>query len=164
MMSHLVFGFPVNCPSCLEFFTEREVACFCICFWHCMRQKVEMELNFRENERVCDPETQTREVNYMHCTPIIIFTILPVLFNQVGSTSVPDMRPAGLHKFDQVCVRLLHFSCCRVREYVCVLGTQTWDVNEHFKGNQRVFCTQLRWVLNPQQIKSKCRLESGWTI
>ena len=45
-----------------------------------------MELNFRENERVCDPETQTREVNYMHCTPIIIFTILPVLFNQVGPT------------------------------------------------------------------------------
>ena len=69
-----------------------------------MRKKVEMELNFRENERVCDPETQTREVNYMHCTPIIIFTILPVLFNQVGPTSVPDMRPAGLHKFDQVCV------------------------------------------------------------
>ena len=30
-----------------------------------MRQKVEMELNFRENERVCDPETQAREVNYI---------------------------------------------------------------------------------------------------
>ena len=90
-----------------------------------MRQKVDMELNFRENELVCDPETKTREVDYMHCTPIIIFTIPPVLFNQVNPTSVPDMRPAVLHKFDQVCVRLLHFSCCRVREYVCVLGTQT---------------------------------------
>ena len=31
-MLHLAFGFPVNCPSCLEFFTEREVACFVYVF------------------------------------------------------------------------------------------------------------------------------------
>ena len=87
-----------------------------------MRQKVEMELNFKENERVCDPETQTREVNYMHCTPIIIFTILPVLFNQVGPTSVPDMRPAGLHKFDQVCAIVTLFLLQSQRVCLC-----PWD-------------------------------------
>ena len=39
-------------------------------------------------------------------THVLIFNrkFKPVLFNQVGPTSVPDMRPAGLHKFDQVCV------------------------------------------------------------
>ena len=87
-----------------------------------MRQKVEMELNLRENERVCDPETQTREVNYMHCTPIIIFTILPVLFNQVGPASVPDMRPAALHKFDQVCAIVTLFLLQSQR--VCL---RPWD-------------------------------------